>query len=123
MICGAMRVSGLMALPAVDVAAYYFSKQLGQCGQILEISKVRGKRGNTHRRRRSGERREGWKEKRESSLGDDTAKTEGVWNVSSLFQLKGGGVEVSQNEWHRKLCHGQKEWAKQWDSHHQIKVH
>lgn len=98
----------------------YFSKQLDYCGQILEILDF-----GSQKRRRSGERREGWKEKRESSLGGQTRPSKDgqcVWNVS-LFQLKGGGVEVSQNEWHRKLCHGQKEWAKQWDSHHQIKVH
>ena len=121
MICGAMqlqamRVSGLIGAPCCGRRClyYYFS-----VGQILDL-----KRGdNNNKRRRSGERREGWKEKEIFSWWTDTAKTEGVWNVSSLFQLKGGGVEVSQNEWHRKLCHGQKEWAKQWDSHHQIKVH
>lgn len=62
MICGAMqlqamRVSGLMALPAVDVAAYYFSKQLGQCGQILEISKGKRKEGIIRAGRMEGKKR------------------------------------------------------------------
>lgn len=112
-----MRVSGLIGAPCCGCRCLHTS-----VGALLYAVRFFG---SQNQKRRGGAGRDGKdgrkKEKCLRTGGKSTRSS--VWNVSSLFQLKGGGVEVSQNEWHRKLCHGQKEWAKQWDSHHQIKVH
>jgi hypothetical protein len=78
----AMRVSGLIGAPCCDVAAYTTTFQSSWASAVrFWISKERG----DNKRRRSGERREGWKEKRESSLGGQTQQRRKVFGMLAAY--------------------------------------